>query len=187
MVSVTSLWLPILVSAVFVFVASSLIHMVLGYHKNDFRAVPDESGVSDALRRFNIPPGDYCLPRASSMADMKNPAFIEKMKKGPVLLMTVLPNGQWAMGAQLTQWFFFSALVSVFAAYIAGRAVGPGAHYLEVFRFAGCTAFASYALGTIPASIWYKKNWGTTLKSTFDGLVYGLLTGGTFGWLWPDM
>ena len=187
MVSVTSLWLPVLVSAVFVFVASSLIHMVLGYHKNDFRAVPDESGVSDALRRFNIPPGDYCLPRASSMADMKNPAFMEKMKKGPVLLMTVLPNGQGAMGAQLTQWFLFSALVSVFAAYIAGRAVGPGANYLEVFRFAGCTAFASYALGTIPASIWYKKNWGTTLKSTFDGLVYGLLTGGTFGWLWPDM
>ena len=87
--------------------------------------------MSDALRRFNIPPGDYCLPRASSMADMKNPAFMEKMKKGPVLLMTVLPNGQGAMGAQLTQWFFFSALVSVFAAYIAGRAVGPGANYLE--------------------------------------------------------
>ena len=187
MVSVTELWLPILVSAVFVFIASSLIHMVLGYHKNDFRAVPDESGVADALRRFNIPPGDYCLPRASSMADMKNPAFMEKLKKGPELMMTVLPNGQWGMGAQLTQWFFFSALVSVFAAYIAGRALGPGANYLEVFRFAGCTAFVGYALGAIPPSIWYKKNWGTTLKTVFDGLVYVLLTGGTFGWLWPDM
>jgi hypothetical protein len=187
MVSVTELWLPILLSAVFVFIASSVIHMVLGYHKGDYRKVPDESGVADALRRFNIPPGDYCLPRADSMADMKNPAFVEKINKGPVLLMTVLPNGQWAMGAQLTQWFLFSALVSVFAAYIAGRAVAPGGSYLEVFRFAGCTAFAGYALGAIPASIWYKKNWGTTLKSTFDGLVYGLLTGGTFGWLWPDM
>ncbi len=187
MVSVTSLWLPILVSAVLVFIASSLIHMVLGYHKNDYRQVPDESGVADALRRFNIPPGDYCLPRAESMAEMKNPAFVEKIKKGPVLLMTVLPNGQWAMGSQLTQWFFFSALVSVFAAYIAGRAFHPGDTYLDVFRFAGCTAFVSYALGAIPPSIWYKKSWATTLRTVFDGLVYGLLTGGTFGWLWPTM
>ena len=187
MVSVTELWLPILVSAVFVFIASSLIHMVLGYHKGDYGLVPDEGSVSDALRRFNIPPGDYCMPRASSMADMKNPAFMEKIKKGPVLLMTVMPNGQWSMGSQLTQWFLFSALVSVFAAYIAGRAVAPGDTYLDVFRFAGCTAFVSYAMGAIPTSIWYKKSWATTMKIVFDGLIYGLLTGGTFGWLWPKL
>jgi hypothetical protein len=187
MVSLTSLWLPILVSAVFVFVASSIIHMALGYHKHDYRPVPDEHGVADALRKFNIPPGDYVLPRASSMADMKSPAFIEKMTKGPVVLMTVLPSGPPAMGSQLTQWFLYSVLVGVVSAYVAGRAVVPGATYLEVFRFAGCTAFLSYSFAYIPASIWYRKSWGTTLRSMFDGLIYGLLTGGTFGWLWPKL
>jgi len=185
MVSITELWQPVLLSAGVVFVLSSVIHMVLGYHKNDFRSVPNEDKVADALRPFNIPPGDYCLPRAESMAQLKDPAFVAKVTKGPVALITILPSGPPAMGAQLVQWFLFSVLVSMFAAYIAGRAVGPGASYLDVHRFAGATAFACYSMGSIPASIWYKKNWGTTLRGMFDGLIYGLMTGGVFGWLWP--
>ncbi len=68
----------------------------------------------------------------------------------------------------------------------AGRALPPGAHYLAVFRFAGATAFIGYSLALWQDSIWYKKQLSTTLRNTFDGLVYGLLTGGTFGWLWPN-
>jgi hypothetical protein len=75
--------------------------------------------------------------------------------------------------------------VSFFAAYIGGRALGPSADYLEVFRFTGCTAFIGYGLALLQNSIWYKRNWGATLKSVFDALVYGLLTAGAFGWLWP--
>ncbi len=37
MVSLMSLWIPILVSAVIVFVLSSIIHMVLPYHRTDLR------------------------------------------------------------------------------------------------------------------------------------------------------
>ena len=185
MVPITELLLPVVLSAVAVFVASSLIHMVIGYHKNDFRPMPNEDRVADALRPFNLPPGDYCLPRAQSMKDLKNPAFVEKITKGPVALITVLPNGNPGMGAQLGQWFLFIVLVTVFAAYIAGRALGSGAEYLQVMRFAGTTAFACYSMAYIPASIWYKKNWGTTLRNMLDGLIYGLLTGGVFGWLWP--
>ncbi|MBW2258413.1 MAG: hypothetical protein JRI25_27990 [Deltaproteobacteria bacterium] len=76
-------------------------------------------------------------------------------------------------------------LLGIFAAYVAGRALEPGAHYLAVFRFAGCMAFVGYALALWQNSIWYKRAWSTTLKSSFDGLVYALLTAGTFGWLWP--
>jgi hypothetical protein len=89
------------------------------------------------------------------------------------------------MGLSLTLWFLYCIVMGVFAAYVSGRALGPGAHYLSVFRFAGCTAFAGYALALWQNSIWYKRAWTTTLKSTFDGLVYALLTAGTFGWLWP--
>jgi len=185
MVDLTSLIVPIIVSAVIVFVASSVMHMVLPYHKGDFQSVPKADDVQAALRPFNIAPGDYMLPRPSSMADMKSPQFIEKTTKGPVLMMTVMPSGQGSMGSQLVMWFVYLIVVSFLSAYISGRALATGANYLQVFRFVGSTAFLSYSMGLLQNSIWYRKNWGTTLKSVFDGLVYALLTAGTFGWLWP--
>lgn len=185
MVPLTSLWLPILLSAVLVFVASSIIHMVLPYHRTDYRKVPAEGDVMDALRKFNIPPGDYHMPRPEGMAAMKSPEFLEKMNKGPVALFTIIPPGPPSMGQSLALWFIYCVVVGIFAGYIAGRAVGPGTDYLTVFRFAGTTAFACYSVGLWQNSIWYKRAWSTTVKSTIDGLVYALLTAGTFGWLWP--
>jgi hypothetical protein len=185
MVPVTSLWLPILVAAILVFLASSIIHMVLPYHRSDYGKVPSEDEAMAALRKFNIPPGDYIVPCAGGPSAMKDPAFLEKRAKGPIVIMTVMPGGPVAMGANLAQWFLFCIVVGIFAAYIAGRALAPGADYLQVFRFAGCTAFVGYSLAVWPSSIWYRRKWSTSFKSTVDGLVYGLLTGGAFGWLWP--
>lgn len=186
MVPLASLWAPILLSAVFVFVASSIIHMMLPYHRNDFGKVPAEDEVMDALRKIGIPPGDYVVPYAGSPKRMKDPDFIDKVKRGPVVFMTVLESGPPAMGKNLVLWFVYCAAVGVFAAYIAGRALAPGAQYLEVFRFAGCVAFVGYAVALWQNSIWYKRAWSTTLKSSMDSLVYALLTAGAFGWLWPD-
>jgi hypothetical protein len=185
MVPLLSLWAPILVSAVFVFLASSIVHMVLPFHRKDYRPLPAEGEVMAALRKFRIPRGDYLVPCASGPKEMKSPAFLEKMKQGPVMLMTVMEPGTPSMGKNLAQWFVYCVVVSIFAAYIAGRALGPGAHYLSVFRFAGCTTFVGYALALWQNSIWFKRAWGITIRSTIDGLLYALLTAGTFGWLWP--
>lgn len=185
MVPLMSLWLPVLLSAAIVFVASAILHMVLPYHRSDYRKLPAEDAVMDALRKAGIPPGDYMMPYPGSPAEMRAPGFIDKMKRGPVGIMTVMVSGPPSMGKNLAQWFVHCTVVGIFAAYIAGRALAPGADYLAVFRLAGCTAFAGYALALWQYSIWYKRAWGTTLKSTFDGLVYALLTAGTFGWLWP--
>jgi hypothetical protein len=185
MVGLNQLWLPILLSAVFVFIASSLIHMFLPWHKSDYLAVPNQDRAMETMRTLSIPPGDYMMPRPASMAEMKTPEFAEKMKRGPVVMMTVMPGGSTAMGKQLTSWFFYCAVVSLFAAYITSRALPAAAVYLQVFRFAGATAFMGYALALWQMSIWYRRAWGTTIKSTIDGLVYALITGATFGWLWP--
>jgi hypothetical protein len=185
MAPLTELWVPILLSAVIVFVASSIVHMVLPFHRGDFRPMPSESEVMESLRRFNIPPGDYMFPRPESVAAMKSPEFQEKRNKGPVAVMTVMPSGPSSMGVPLAQWFLFSAVVSLFAGYVASRALGPGAPYIEVFRFAGTVAFAGYSLALWPMVIWYKRSLRTTILSTIDGLVYALLTAGVFGWLWP--
>jgi len=185
MTGLTALWLPILLSAVFVFILSSVIHMFTPWHKGDYPALPNEDAFRGAVGPLNIPPGDYVVPRVGSMADMKSPAFQEKMKQGPVVMMTVMPNGVSGMGKQLTLWFLNALVVSVFAAYVTGRALGQSSPYLHVFRFAGATAFCGYSLALAQASIWYRKNWGTTIRSMIDGLLYALVTAGTFGWLWP--
>lgn len=184
MVPIPSLWLPILLSAVFVFVLSSLLHMLLPYHRSDHARLPDEAAAQGALRALDLAPGDYMLPSPGPQG-MKDPTFVERLKQGPIVVMTVIQAGVPNMGPQLVQWFGYCLLVGLFAAYIAGRALGPGAPYLAAFRFAGCTAFVGYTLALWQDSIWYRRKWSTTLKNTLDGLLYALLTGGTFGWLWP--
>jgi hypothetical protein len=184
MVTITALWLPILLSAVAVFAVSSVIHMFLGYHWGDLQAPPKQDAVLDALRALNIPAGDYGLPKADSMQNMRSPEYKAKMERGPLVLMTISPGG-FAMGKSLAQWFVYLLLVGVCCAYIAGRELLPGAAYLAVFRLTGFAAFMGYAMALPQASIWYRRNWRMTLVSMFDGLVFALLTGGMFGWLWP--
>jgi hypothetical protein len=186
MVSLTSLWLPVLVAAVLVFVASSVVHMALGYHNTDYSKLPKEDDILAALGPIGIPPGDYFLPFAGGMAGFKDPAFQEKWKKGPIATLTVMPAGVNFMGSQMTQWFIFTAVVAFFAGYVASRTIAPGGDYLTVFRVVGTTAFMGYTLGLWQMTIWYKRSLATTLKSTFDGLLYACLTGGAFGWLWPS-
>ena len=187
MVPILSLWAPILVAAVLVFVVSSVIHMFLTYHQSDFSQLADEDRVMDAMRPFDIPPGDYCLPHAGTMENMRSDAYREKVEKGPAAFMTVLDKGaMFDMTTSLVQWFLYSVFVGVFAAYLSGRMLGPGADYLAVFRVTGTVAFACYSVALMQRSIWYKQRWMTTFKSMFDGLIYASMTAGTFGWLWPS-
>lgn len=187
MISLTALWLPIVLSAVAVFIVSSIIHMVLKYHNTDYSKLPSEDGVMGAVRPFSIPPGDYVMPHASDMKEMGSPEFLEKQKQGPVVFMTVLPSGPMGMGPSLMMWFLYSLLVGVFVAYISRMTIPAGADYLLVHRVAGAVAFCAYGMAHLSNSIWYKKKWSATLKNLLDGLVYGLVTGGIFGWLWPGV
>jgi len=185
MVGLQALWLPILLSSIVVFVASSIIHMVLPWHKSDYSRVPDEDKLMDALRPLAVPPGDYMVPRPSGMQEMRSPEFAAKMQKGPVLMLTVMPNGHVPMGKNLILWFLFSLVVGIFAAYVAGRALPVDAEYLRVFQLTGATAFIAYAMALWEMSIWYRRGLDITIKATVDGLIYALLTAGMFGWLWP--
>jgi hypothetical protein len=185
MTVLASLWLPILLSAVLVFVASSIIHMLSPWHKGDYPRLPDEDRFRAALGPLDLPPGDYMVPRPASRADLKSPEFAEKARQGPNVIMTVLPKGMTSMGRSLALWFVYLVVVSIFAAYVAGRALPPGTEYLQVFRFVGTVTFVGYAMALWQMSIWYRRSWTITLKATVDGLIYGFLSAGVFGWLWP--
>jgi hypothetical protein len=184
MAPLSALWLPIVLSAVIVFVASSIMHMVLPYHRSDYRKLPDEDRLLPTLRAANLTRGLYIFP-FTNHKDMKSPAMVEKYKQGPVGMMTIVPNGPPAMPKFLGLWFGFCLLVSFFVAYLSVHTVAPGAYYLAVFRVVGTAAFLAYGFGTLSNGIWKGQTLSFTLKEAFDGLVYALLTAGTFGWLWP--
>jgi hypothetical protein len=124
------------------------------------------------------------VPNCSNHAEMKTPEFKEKMRKGPVMVVTVFPSGPFGIGKNLALWFLYLVVVNFFAAYVACHALPSGAPYPEVFRFAGVTSFLGYSAAIWQMSIWYRRSWVTTIKTTIDGLVYAGLTAGTFGWLW---
>jgi hypothetical protein len=185
MVDLSALWLPMLLSAMFVFLVSWVLHMLLTYHRSDYKPLPKEAEVAAALRGAGLQPGTYVYPHCTNPKDMAKPEMIEKYKAGPVVLINVLPSGPPAMGKSLGTWFVYCLVVSLFSAYVAGRTLDPGTDYLAVFRIVGTVAFMAYALGEAANSIWRGQLWGSTFKHMFDGLVYGLVTAGTFGWLWP--
>lgn len=185
MVTIVSLWLPVLLSAVAIFIVSSIIHMLLTYHRSNFAAIPDEQNFRDTVRPLNIPPGEYIFPFAGSPKNMESEEYQQKIKEGPVGMITVLANEPWPMAKSLISWFVYCLVVGSFSAYIAVHSVSAGADYREVMQIVGASAFAGYSLALMQNSIWYFRAWSTTLKFMFDGFVYALLTGGIFGWLWP--
>ena len=185
MVSLAALWLPILLSAVFVFIASSIVHMVLAYHNRDYTKLPNEDAVRAAIRAGNPEPRQYIIPYCANMKDMSGPEMQQKMQEGPLAVLNLKPPGAISMGPSLTQWFVFALIISFATAYVASRSLTAGTDYLHVFRIVGTVAWLAYAGGQIPGAIWMGKPWPVASKEVLDGLIYGLVTAGTFGWLWP--
>jgi hypothetical protein len=184
---VVSLWLPILAAAVGVFLASLITHMVLPYHRTDVRKLPGnkEDAVLEALNRIAVAPGDYAVPHAGGPAGMREPAFVAKATKGPLAFMTLAPGGAPSMGPYLAEWFVYCLFVSAGVAALTWYITGPTNAPAYVFHVGGAVAFACYGMALPQMSIWYRRSWATTLKSLFDSLIYGAVTGAAFAFLWP--
>ena len=186
MVPITALWIPILVSAVAVFIASSVLHMVLPFHRKDYAKLPGEDEIAAAVRKQNVAPGSYMMPHAGDPKEMGSPEMQEKFKNGPVAMVTVFPSGVPVLPKHLAMWFVYTVVIGVCLAYLAGRTLVPGTAYLSVFRFVGTAGWLAYAGSIASDSIWRGQAWSTTCKNIVDGLVYALVTAGVFGWLWPQ-
>lgn len=186
MTDLLALWLPIVLSAVAVFFASSIIHMVLMFwHQTDYPKIPNEDAVMDALRPLATPPGDYMVPRCQNMKEMGTPEFQVKLKKGPVMILTIMPNGMMDMKRALGLWFLYCLVISIITGYAAGIVLPAKADPHMVFRLASVVAFMGYTAALWQMTIWYRRAVITTFKATVDGLIYGLLTAALFAWLWP--
>ena len=186
MVSLAQLWLPILLAAVFVHVASAIIHMFLKFwHTADYHGFSNEDEIRKALSKGSPAPGIYMIPYCKP-EDMKKPEFQEKMKQGP-LAFTYLRAGQpMNMAKPLIQWFVFCLLVALFSGYVGASTLASGTDGMQVFRVVATAGFMAFGFASIPSGIWFGQPWGAVFKDVVDGLVYGLIVGGTFAWLWPS-
>lgn len=185
MVTLVQLWIPILVSAVGVFVASSFVHMVFKWHRSDYLKLPNEDEVRGTVRKANLTPGLYNLIHCPDMKDMQSPEVQQKFKEGPVGMLVLFPSGMPNMGAMLGKWFVLNLFVSLMAAYLAGRALVPGADFGEVARVTATVAFLSYAVGSISDGIWFGRTRSAVLKDLLDAAIYAVVTGAAFALLWP--
>src|SRR5690606_4100394 len=123
-VALSSLWLPILLSAVAVFIASALIWAVVQWHNADWQKLPDEEAARRALQ--GVPPGDYILPHAASNKERQSPEWQQKFKEGPAAMVTGLPHGSMAMGKQFLPWIGYTLILSLLVGYVAGGSLPAG-------------------------------------------------------------
>ena len=184
MVALSHLWLPIIASAVAVFVVSALLHMLFTYHNSDYRKVPNEDEVRAAINKGGLTPGQYILPYAVGMG-AKDPVAQQKMKEGPTgFLLLRKPSGP-EMGPALGQWFVLTLVIAFLVAYVAALTMAPGEGHMAVFRVVSLIAFLAYAGSQAQEAIWRAVPWAAVIKTIIDGLVFGLVTGGVFALLWP--
>lgn len=180
------LWLPIVVSAVLVFIMSAIVHTVFQYHNREWSAAPNQDALQAAIK--GAAPGLYNFPRPEDPKAAMSPEAMAKWAAGPSAMMTVFRPGPMSMPKMLGQSLALNLAVSFFAAYVAAHALAMGvdaAPYLTVFRVVGTIGFMAYAFGKAYDSIWFGMPWKSYGYVVFDSLLYGLLMGGAFGWLWP--
>ena len=185
MVSWIDLLWPSLLSAVLVFVASSVIHMVLKLHNVDYKKLSNEDEVRAALRKGSPAPAQYLMPHCADSKEMASPEMARKLEEGTNAVIYVRPNGAPKLGPFLGKWVLYSLVISLLAGYVARSALAPGAAYLSVFQIVGASAWLAYAWQSPSDSIWKGKPWSVTFRAMVDGLIYAALTAGSFAWLWP--
>jgi hypothetical protein len=182
-VTVPMLWLPILLSAVAVMIGSSIIWMALKYENAEWKRIPGEDDLIEAVRKLNLPaPGQYLFPH---MMGQSADLLAKKMEEGPIGILLVRKPGKMNMGGMLLQSFIFYLVVSFFVAYVSSHALPHTADYLRVFQVAGVCGFMAYGFALVPEAIWFGRTWKSVLKGLVSALILGCLTAGTFGWLWP--
>lgn len=187
MVAWSALFLPAALSAVLVFIASSLIHMVVKWHQSEYKTFPNEDEVRAAVGKSKPVPGKYVIPFCKDGKEMASEAMQRKFDEGPNAVMLVRENGAVQLGPFLGKWFAYTLVVSLVVGYLARATMAPGTESMHVFQVVGCAAWLAYAWAIPSDSIWMGKTWSSTLLYMVDGLIYALLTAAAFAWRWPGI
>lgn len=185
MMSITQLSLPIILSALFKFIASGLIHNLLNWHRSDYLQLAREDDVRAAIRSSAPVPGQYLLPNVGDMKEMLSAGGRRKFVDGPVGIIILRPNGLPSFSAPLRQWFLFNLSISIIAGYVASLTLRHGATSSAIMQVVGVISFIAYGSGGVLQGIWMGKPWRSVGRELVDAALYALICVATFVWLWP--
>lgn len=183
MTFLAQLWIPIVVSAVLVFVVSAITHMAIPARQTEWAHLPKEAALQEALR--GTKPGLYGFPMPAEPSQRGRREAMQRWAEGPSGWLSLVPPGPINMGRNLGLSLLVNLLVSAMAAYVAFHALGAAPSYRTVFRVVGTIGILAYAVGSVYEGIWYWKPARSLAYNVVDAVLYGLVMGGTFGWLWP--
>lgn len=185
MLFLSAVWLPIVVSAVLVFVASAVVHMFMPYHQTEFSPAPNAGAIQAALR--DAAPGMYGFPMAPEPKERMKPEWMKKWADGPSGWVTVVPRGPMSMPRAMGLSFVVNLVVALLVGWLAWRAFTHGPPTTsQAFRFTGVATFMAYGLSAAYESIWFGRPWRSWFFVLVDSALFGLVTGGAFAWLWPQ-
>ena len=177
--------MALILAAVLVFIASSLVHMVFKWHNSDYLKLGNEDEVRAAIRKTSPGPGQYVIPHCIDMKEVQSPEMQKKFIEGPVGFVVLRQPGPPTMGGHLAKWFGLNLLVAGAVACILCTTIAPGAGGHRVFHIAVLATFIAYGAGAISDGIWKGEPWKSVFKDLLDALIYGLVSGVAFCWLWP--
>lgn len=186
-ITVSDLWLAIIVAGLLCWVASALIHMLIKYHNADYKGLANEDAVSVALAEKYPKPALYTLPYCSDMKAMGEEHMQKKFKAGPVAMITIMPNGMPPMGKLLTQQILFFIFGSLLIGYLTTLSITINSEFMTIFRQVFVAAFLTYGWAQIPYSIWMGQPWSNCIRYMLDALIYAAVTAATFAFLWPSL
>jgi hypothetical protein len=176
------LWLPIVVSAVLVFVLSAASHMVLPWHKGEWGRLAAQDQLQAVLA--GVKPGQYGFPAAPDQKQQMSKEWQERWAKGPSGWITIATPGPMNMGKKMGLSFLAFLFIAFADAYVAAHALGPAPHYLAVFRIVGAVGFLTLGVAPVFTSIWYDRPWRAWGADLLDAILFSLAMAGVFGWLW---
>jgi hypothetical protein len=186
-VALSSLWLPIVLSAVAVFFLAGLAWMVVGHHAKDWVKLPNQDAVMDVLRDQAPNGGQFVFPGCDhkDRKSMNTPEFQAKFAKGPSGYLYIRKPGPFSMGPMFVQSILFYLVVTTLVAHLATATFHEGAPRAYVFHYVWLATWLAYAAGMTWSVIWAGHSWRHTLLCMLDHVVYAAATAGIFAWRWP--
>ncbi|MCC6425806.1 MAG: hypothetical protein IT435_03190 [Phycisphaerales bacterium] len=179
-----ALWLPILVSAVAVWIASAIVWMAMPHHKKDYIELPDEKGFTAFLKSQNIPAGVYGFPDCKTPEKRNSPEMKEAWQHGPMGMLYVWKTPM-SMGGKMFATFLVFLCASAGIGYLASIAITGSPEGMHVFRIVATAGTLTYCFSFIPNMIWFGAYRRTIVANIVDGIAYGVITGLVFMWMWP--
>ena len=177
------LWLPILLTTVGIWMASTIIWTVMPHHAKDFSPVPNEDAFLSALKGLTLPQGSYQFPHCGSHKNSRDPEFQRKWKEGPAGTINVMKCD--GMGKNIILTVVVQLLASTITAYLGSLVLARGLDFMPVFRFFATAGVLTWCFASLPNQIWFGASRNVKVACVIDGVIYAAITGAIFAALWP--